>query len=368
MAVATVDTALALSDAGVDVILFAEGQAELPPRAAPLGDRVVRMAPRPKALERPRVEAALFLPGKLGLSRRWAKALAAHPVDVVHAFSPGTAMALPRPLPVVVQAWFHPPRLPARLRTMMGFARRSPPLYAAHLALELQSHASDLLGYRRADLVLANTVAAERAFRDRGIEARQVPPSIAVPDELPDREPWEGLRVAFCAERLETPRKGLTHLLDALPLTEARPLAVTLFGQPSARFDDQIAAARSAGVEVTVAGRVPRERYLDELGRRTDLLAFPSLYEEWGYALIEGFSRGVPAVVFDLYPFSEIVSADTGSLVPPRDARALATALDRVAAGELPAPRTVVESARERYGSEAVVRRLIPMYEELARR
>jgi glycosyltransferase involved in cell wall biosynthesis len=367
LAVATVDTALALHAAGVDVTLFADGRAELPERATPLRDRVVGLDPMPAALEPPRVSAAVFLATKLAMSRRWARALREHPVDVVHAFSPGTAIALPRPTPVVVQAWFHPPRLRARLRTMLAFARRFPPFYAAHVALELQSHASDLLGYRRASVVLANTASAERAFRARGIEVRHIPPCITVPRAAPVRDPSDSFRVAFCADRLDTPRKALGHLLEALPLLREGPVEVTLFGEPGPRSKALVDAARRTGANVEVMGRVPRDAYLDHLAHRTDLLAFTSLYEEWGYALLEAFSQGVPALAFDLYPFFEIVDADTGLLVAPRDSAAVAAGIDRARRAGLPAPAAVVESARTRFGGEAVVQRLVPIYEKLAR-
>ena len=362
---ATVDTALALLAAGVDVTLYADGRSTLPRRAEPLRDRVVRLEPLPAALRRPRFGAAAFLAGRLGLARRWASALERHPVDVVHAFSPGTAVAIPRSLPVAVQAWFHPPRLEARMRTMMRFARRFPPAYAVHVAVELQSHASDALGYRRADLVLANTATAERAFEARGNPVRHIPPCIVMPDAPAPLEPSDRFRVTFCADRLETPRKGLRHLLEAVPLLNA-PVDLTLFGAPSSTLEPLIGAARRAGSSVDVRGHVARDEYLDHLARRTDMLAMTSLYEEWGYALLESFSQGTPAFAFDLYPFFEILDEDTGVLVPPRDAAAVARAIDTARAKGLPGREAVLRSTAGRFGADAVAARLIPVYEELA--
>ena len=103
-----------------------------------------------------------------------------------------------------------------------------------------------------------------------------------------------------------------------------------------------------------------------DLAQRTDLLAFTSLYEEWGYALLEAFSQGVPALAFDLYPFFEIVSPESGLLAAPRDPAALAAAIDGARSAGLPDPASVLASATARFGSESVVERLIPVYEELA--
>jgi glycosyltransferase involved in cell wall biosynthesis len=362
LAVATVDATLALRSVGAEVVLFAEHGTELPQRATDLGDAVVRLEPLPRHLRRGPAPTALFLPVKLAQSAALGRALLARPVDVVHVFSPGLAARLPPSLPTVVQAWFHPPRLLPRLRTLLPFVR-SVPLYPAALMVQAQSHASDLLGYRRARLALANTPTAAQGLRDRGFCSTCVPPPIAIPPALPPREPSKALRIAFCSHPLSLRRKGLRYLLEALPLTSARPLEVTLVGGSSPDFDPVIEAARRAGVEVRLLGRVRREEYLAHLAQRTDVLAFPSLYEEWGYALFEALSRGVPALAFDLYPFFDILDGDCGRLVPPRDVRALAAAIDAAAAGDLPAPATVIESARARFGAASVALRQLDAYQ-----
>ena len=367
LAVATVDTALGLRAAGVDVTLFSAADAELPEYAESLAPDVIRLPPLPRSLRRGLIADLAFLPKRLAWSRRWARAVETSPVDLVHGFSPGTAALLPRGLPVAVQAWFNPPRLLPRMHTMLEFARRAPHVYLGTAAVEAQAHGADLLGYRRADIVLVNTPTAERAFGERGFRARCVPPSIDVASEPPTREPSDALRVTFCGHPLDRRRKGLRYLLDALPLVKGGPIELTLVGAPSPALDEQIAAVRRAGVEVTLLGHVPRERYLEHLAARTDLLAFPSLYEEWGYALFEAFSRGVPALAFDLYPFHDIIDADTGLLVPARDPLALARALEQALAGALPNPRAVLDSTRTRFGNEAVVERLLEIYREIAR-
>jgi glycosyltransferase involved in cell wall biosynthesis len=367
LSVATVDTALGLRAAGVGVTLFADPAAELPEYAESLAPDVVRLAPLARPLRRRVLSDLAFLPTRLAWSRRWARALEANHVDVVHGFSPGAAALLPRRLPLAVQAWFNPPRLVPRMRTMLRFAPRTPPVYAARALVEAESHAADLLGYRRADVVLVNTPTAERAFAERGFRTECVPPSIQVPRELPVREPSEALRIAFCAHPLDRPRKGLRYLLEALTLVRGGPLELTLVGGTSPALDEQLEALRRASVGVTLLGHVPRERYLEQLAARTDLLAFMSLYEEWGYALFEALSRGVPALAFDLYPFHDIIDADTGLLVPPGDPRALAGALERALTGALPEPRAVLDSTMARFGNETVIERLLEVYRGIAR-
>lgn len=356
LAVATVDTALALLERGADVTLFALPGSSLPARAEPLAERVVWLREPP--LQGRAAATAVFLAAKLAISRRLAEALADRSFDVVHVFSPGVAPGLPGRHRVSVQAWFHPPTLRGRLRTMMPFTSRAA-LYPAALAVQAQSHFADLLGYRRADLVVANTEVAAAALSRRGFASVCVPPALDVAAESGGRTPSESFRIAFCSHPLGGKRKGLRYLLEALRRVRHRPLHVTLVGGKDRRFEPAIAALRERGVEVELTGRVPREEYLRRLARQTDLLAFPSLYEEWGYALFEALGEGVPAAAFDLYPFSEILDERTGVLVPPRDAEALAAAIDRCAAGSLPAPAEVRASTRERFGSGAVAARLL---------
>lgn len=361
--VSVMETAQALRRAGTDVVMFATSDAEVPVHSAGLIGQVVRLRPLPRGLRHPRVAHALHLPARLMLGRRLADALRAHPVDVVHAFSPGVAPPLPPKQAVVVQSWFHPPELWPRLRTVMPLSRRSPPLYLANAGAEIQAHIVDMLGYRRADLVLTNTERAVGALRTKGFAAWRIPPCIEVPCAPVQRDPAEALRVTFCAYNLDTPRKGLHLLLEALPLVSHRPLTLTLVGRWTDALAPGVAAVRAAGVDVYVLGLLPRERYLEQLARRTDLLVCTSLYEEWGYAVFEALSRGVPALAFDLYPFSETFDADTGLLVAPGRPEALAQGIDQAATGRLPPPEVVVRSTRQRFGAEAIANRLLEAYE-----
>lgn len=362
--VAVADTVRGLREHGTEVTLFAVANDRVPAELANGPGTVVRLGSLPRVLRTARGGDALFLATRLALSRRWAAALSEHPVDIVHSFSPGCLALLPSEQPAVAQAWFYPPGLRDRLATMLPFASAGPKR-AAYAAVELQAQLSDALGYRRADVVVANTPTAEAGYRKSGMDSRCVPPPIWMPEELPAREPSDALRVTFCGHPLTNRRKGLQYLLDALPLVEGGPVEVTLVGGGADAFAGGVERARQAGVRIETLGHVPRDVYLDHLARRADLLIFPSLYEEWGYALLEALSRGVPAVAFGLYPFHDILDADTGIVVEPRSSPALARGIEAALRGELPSPGSVRESTRRRFSAQALTPRLLELYESV---
>jgi glycosyltransferase involved in cell wall biosynthesis len=90
-----------------------------------------------------------------------------------------------------------------------------------------------------------------------------------------------------------------------------------------------------------------------------------SLYEEWGYALLEALSRGVPALAFDLYPFFDILDGDTGIVVEHDGPEAVARGLEAALRGDLPDAGRVRESTRRRFSTESVVPRLLEVYESV---
>jgi glycosyltransferase involved in cell wall biosynthesis len=362
--VSVLETALALTRAGADVTTFMTADATLPPAAQVLGPAGVRLAPMPRVLGPPRVQTALHLAHRLLLGRRLGRALDEHPVDVLHLFSPALATMLPQRPPVLVQSWFWPPTLEGRLRTMMPFARRGPAA-VVHLAAEAQAHAGDRLGYARAALVLANTATAEAALRAKGFPARTIPPAIGMPERPPARTPSDRLRLVFCAYNVATPRKGLRLLLEALTRLPPGRLRLTVVGGGSERVAAAIESARTAGTEVVVTGSLPRERWLALLAREADLLIMPSLYEEWGYALFEALSRGVPALALRRYPFGELLDDRTGVLVEDASPDAVASALTGVLAGGLPPAATVRDTTRARFAADAIAPQLLAAYEQV---
>ena len=97
-------------------------------------------------------------------------------------------------------------------------------------------------------------------------------------------------------------------------------------------------------------GRVVRAGYLDDRSlatvlRRAAVLAYPSLYEGFGFPPLQAMAAGVPVVATAAGSVPEVVG-DGALLVDPADADALAGALSRVLAGGAEVEELIVRGKR----------------------
>lgn len=123
------------------------------------------------------------------------------------------------------------------------------------------------------------------------------------------------------------PEKGLRELLEAArQLTPTMPdLRIALVGEGPMRAELTALAAQS-GCEVVFAGAQPP----DEVARwmaASDLVTLPSYSEGHPNVLVEALACGRGVVATPVGGIPEVVDADSGVLVPPRDARTLAEGL-----------------------------------------
>lgn len=104
------------------------------------------------------------------------------------------------------------------------------------------------------------------------------------------------------------------------------------------------------GRDIVLLGTVPDDE-VPGWYAAADALAFPSVNEGWGLAVLEALSAGLPVVTSDLPVFREYLThGQDALLVPPGDPTALAGALTKVLSDPALA-------ARLRAGGNAVVRR-----------
>jgi glycosyltransferase involved in cell wall biosynthesis len=162
--------------------------------------------------------------------------------------------------------------------------------------------------------------------------ASGVPPLVAPDEGAAARYLPPGVERYVLAIGTAEPRKDLPGLVAAFDLlAEERPdLGLVLAGPEgwgSADLHRAIGAARWPS-RVVITGFVG-DAALAGLLRRASALAYPSLYEGFGYPPLQAMAAGTP-VVATRAPAIEEVLDDAALLVAPRDTAALASALASV--------------------------------------
>jgi glycosyltransferase involved in cell wall biosynthesis len=154
------------------------------------------------------------------------------------------------------------------------------------------------------------------------------------------------LRVVF-AGRL-TSAKGVLVLLAAARILRERGVAATLqlLGDGDLASECRRAAAESDG-RIAWRGALPYGReFLDVLGG-ADVLVVPSLSDEQPRVVYDGYSQAVPVIASGTPGLRDCVRENqTGLLVPPGDAQALADALERAARDRAGLMRLGLEALR----------------------
>lgn len=233
---------------------------------------------------------------------------------------------------------------------------------------------------RTADAVTANssyTASMIRRVYDRPVELIPFGATTELPTELvvPPRVEGAPFEILFVGRLVE--RKGVHYLLDALARLEpSRRLLLRVVGDGPMRHElEARAAALGLGERVRFEGFVPAET----LARRfaeCDLFVLPAIIdakgdtEGLGVVLVEALSYARPVVASAAGGIVDVIrDRETGYLVPPADAGALAAAIARVmdhpaeAAALAEAGRAYVE--RE-FSWPVIIERLADLYDRVA--
>ncbi|MGQ9592888.1 MAG: glycosyltransferase, partial [Planctomycetota bacterium] len=122
--------------------------------------------------------------------------------------------------------------------------------------------------------------------------------------------------------------KGLEDLLDGFAALRA-PARLLIVGEGPMRGELE-ARARWLGIEgrVLFAGlQAPPNDWLAAM----DVFVLPSTYEGFGMAALEAMAAARPVIVARVGGLAELVEdGRTGIVIPPRDPRALAEAIERL--------------------------------------
>ncbi|PDV99082.1 glycosyltransferase family 4 protein [Candidatus Chloroploca asiatica] len=137
----------------------------------------------------------------------------------------------------------------------------------------------------------------------------------------------------------EDPRKNLGTLLQALSIVRRQHPEVELIKVGRAHFMAErqrlVTLAEELGISTAIhwLDEVPEED-LPALYSLADLCVMPSLYEGFGFPVLEAMACGTPVVAANAASLPELVG-DAGVLIDPTDVKGLADALGSVLDGAL---------------------------------
>ena len=134
----------------------------------------------------------------------------------------------------------------------------------------------------------------------------------------------------LCVGTIE-PRKNLARLFQAYALASERSTAplptLLLAGRCGYRAQEILDSLSSLGLDsrVRYLGEIP-DNELAKLYREALFLVYPSLYEGFGFPLVEAMAYGVPVLTSDISSIPEVVG-DAAYLVNPEDIESIAGGL-----------------------------------------
>jgi glycosyltransferase involved in cell wall biosynthesis len=244
------------------------------------------------------------------------------------------------------------------------------PLYAAYIRL-----------FSRRILAVSTPVAeqfpraAEVTVMHDGFELEEFPaPDPAAVAAFREKYRLNGRPVIGCVGRIKLVRKGQEYLIRAAGLLKQRgaPVQVLLVGAPfsgnESHLDRMREIAREVDVEseVTFTGEIadPRPAYAT-----MDIAVLPSAQPEpFGGVVMEAMCLGMPVVATNVGgSIEQVADGETGFLVPPADAAALADKLERLVRDpELRQRFGAAGRSRivERFALKAMVEKIARVYDE----
>jgi phosphatidylinositol alpha-mannosyltransferase len=309
----------------------------LPPSMIPLGRSVI--VPGNGALSN-----LVLSPGALPQLRR---TLARERFDLVHVHEPLAPMLSPAALAL----WDGP--------TVGTFHAAGDSTWRL-FANKLWAFLLDRIDLRVAVSEQARLAAAAHSPGDYEV----IPNGVEIPEGI---DPGNRVdRIVFAGRH--DPRKGLPVLLRAWPRLSGSGVRLRVLGADPLAVRLLLARLRLSEEGIDVLGFVDDETLTQELAA-AKLLVAPSLgNESFGMTITRAFACAAPVVASDIPGYREVVTEETGALVPPDDPEALAAMISTLLADE-PARAERGRAARERAVSEyawpLLARRLADCYERV---
>lgn len=139
-----------------------------------------------------------------------------------------------------------------------------------------------------------------------------------------------GIKTLFVGQLKE--RKGWETYLQAIPHIEKDTVAAFILVTPSPDISEYERVAQKLGVadRVRLFNKVPGD-VLQSLFAVADVVVVPSLYEGFGLVPLEAFEAQRPVIASRVEALTDFLDEKSALMIPPRDPRALAAAIETLA-------------------------------------
>jgi glycosyltransferase involved in cell wall biosynthesis len=178
----------------------------------------------------------------------------------------------------------------------------------------------------------------------------------------------EGVPVIGLVGRLDHWGKGHKELFQAMvSLQASHPVCALIVGGGRRQAEmRELAASLGLGESVHFLGQ---RQDVPDLLQAMDILVLPSYSEGVSLALLEAMAAGLPVIATAVGGLPDVVAdAETGLLIPPKDAAALAGAITRLLTDPARAQQLGANArthVRERYSLDRLGREINEIYGEL---
>ena len=228
------------------------------------------------------------------------------------------------------------------------------------------------LAFRAARVSMPVSRHLEMATRRHGIggEFRVLPNVVDLdlfhpPKRATDRPPVR--QVLFVGLLDLAHKKGIPSLLRVLAERERhrRDWHLDVVGDgPARQYYERMVADLGIGGRVSFHG-LRAKPVVAQLMREADVFVLPSLYETFGCVLIEAMASGLPIVSTSTGAIPDLVDSETGILVPPGDAAALASAIEQMLSSLHKYDRQAIAQKARRFSPEVVGATIDTVYREV---
>ena len=290
-------------------------------------------------------------------------------IDIIHSVQPPTALSF-NEFCTITTVWFPPISLQKRI--MHGFKVMPFYLNIPMSLIHLQYHILDLQGIKRSQKVLCVTKNLfNEIYQKYPEKAVYLPPGINCNARTKNNKNEKPV-ILFATRDLEISRKNIATFLNAIQILgkkSANEFIVMLIGKHSQKFDRMIKRiSNKTGINIQLTQRLPREEFMKTYNI-ADIFVCTSLYEEFGYVVLEAMSYGLPIVCSDIYSFQDIVkNRVNGFLLPAKDPVAFAGALEKLIKNEdlrMKMGRESYKIVKEKFDWNVLIKKYISEYEKV---